>query len=114
MSLWDCFVDFDSICPSLSFHRFPEFSFVALYRRRDFERHPAMAELSDPSGRFIKGLEKDLNEDARGTPEREWTEWTSKQAQSKMNQHANGTWYFHDFLLQSPGAWREIIFAAAT
>lgn len=30
-----------------------------------------MAELSDPSGRFIKGLEKDLNEDARGTPERE-------------------------------------------
>eukprot|EP00434_Breviolum_minutum_P022065 symbB.v1.2.019480.t1/scaffold1594.1/size109923/2 len=38
--------------------------YVAVMSLRDFERHPAMAELSDPSGRFIKGLEKDLNEDA--------------------------------------------------
>lgn len=84
MSLWDCFVDFDSIC----LFRFPAFSFVALYWRRDFERHPAMAELSDPSGRFIKGLEKDLNEDAPDTPEREWTELhlSTKQAQFKMKQ----------------------------
>lgn len=37
--------------------------YVALISLHDFRRHPAMAELSDPSGRFIVALEKDLKEE---------------------------------------------------
>ena len=36
--------------------------------RHDFRRHPAMAELADPSGRFIVALEKDLKEEMPGAP----------------------------------------------
>eukprot|EP00435_Cladocopium_sp_Y103_P015540 s2928_g3.t2 len=40
--------------------------YVALISLHDFRRHPAMAELSDPSGRFIVALEKDLKEEMPG------------------------------------------------
>ena len=45
--------------------------FPIIFRRprHDFRRHPAMAELSDPNGRFIVALEKDLKEEMSPGPD---------------------------------------------